>query len=312
MEINIERGLKEALALMELGNPRSALEIITPLFENDLECQELIYSNRCCTFWLDTIRRLRSLEHDPYEQSEKILSEWKSLYHIMTEGSKEIYQPALYAVQKGYFSNALEIYTKQLEDKDPLQKAEMYKKAGICYKKLGNFENARNFLTEANNIYQNLASVLAELADCYALCGEDRIGKLLFREAFFTDPESIDLEFLDSELIKCLIRQTTEKGHTGKALQYWIPVYGVLYGVFNIKRALSAQEVARLRKNIFAMESEYKDPSCNAEILVPKLLNSYFWQIDNYLLTNENGAKINDTLLRIKILDSSVYEQYTK
>lgn len=311
MEVNTERGLKEALALMELGNPRSAQDIITSLFESELDCKELIYTNRCCTFWLDTMRRLKMLENDPYELGEKILTEWKTFTYF-AEKEKEVYQPAVYAVQKGYFSNALEIYTKLLDDKDAQQRAEMYRKAGICYKKLGDFENARTFLTEANNIYPNLSSVLAELADCYSLCGEDRIGKVLFREAFFADPEGIDLDFLDSELIKCLIQKTSEKGYTGKALQYWIPVYGVLCGVFNIKRELTSQEVARLKKNIFAMESEYKDPSCNAEILVPQLLNYYFWQIDHYVLINENVEKINETLLRIKILDSSVYEQYTK
>ncbi len=310
MEIKTEKGLREALALMELGNPASAQEIITSLFEEDLECKEVIYTNRCCTFWLDAIRRIKACE-DPYEQSDKILTEWKTLI-FFADKEKDVYQPALYAVQKGFFSNALEIYMKLLEEKEPQLRAEFFRKAGICYKKLGDFENARTFLTEANNIYPNLSSVLAELADCYSLCGDDRIGKVLFREAFFTDPEGIDLDFLDSELIKCLIKKTLEKGYSGKTLQYWIPVYGVLCGVFNIKRELTSQEVAKLKKNIFAMESEYRDPTCNAEILVPKLLNSYFWQIDHYVLTNENPDKVNEILLKIKILDSTVYEQYVK
>ena len=199
-----------------------------------------------------------------------------------------------------------------LEEKDPLQKAEIYKNTGICYKKLGDFENARTFLTEANNIYPNLSSVLAELADCYSLCGEDKFGKVLYREAFFADPDSIDLDFLDSELIKCLIEKTKSKGYSGKALLYWIPVYGVLGGVFNIKRELTSQEVARLKKDIYAMENEIKDPSCNSEILIPRMLNCYFWLMDHYDLANENQAKINEVLLRIKLLDTAVYEMYIK
>lgn len=312
MDAKTEKDLREALALMELGNPRSAQEIITSLFEieTSFDCKEVIYTNYVLTYWLDSIRRLGNIE-DPYEKTDKILTEWKNFINYAAK-EKETFKPALYAVQKGYFTNALQIFSSLLEDKDALQKAEMYRKAGICYKKLGDFENARAFLTEANSIYPNLSSVIAELADCYSLCGEDRIGKVLFREAFFTNPEGIDLEFLDSELIKCLIEKTSEKGFTGKALQYWIPVFGVLLGVFNIKRELTSQEVARLKKNIYAMENEYKDPSCNSEILVPKLLNSYFWQIDHYVLTNENTDKINETLLRIKILDSNVYEQYIK
>ena len=310
MEIKTEAGLKEALVLMSLGNPFEAQKIIGSLFENDLESTELMYTNKCCVFWNDSIDRLKHIE-DSYERSENVLLEWKTFQSYISR-EDEPYEPALTAVQQGFFSNALEEFKKLMEEKDALQKAEIYRKIGICYKKLGDFENARLFLTEANNIYPNISSVIAELADCFSLCGEDKIGKVLFREAFFTAPENIDLDFLDSELIKCLIEKTKSKGYSGKVLQYWIPVYGVLGGVFNIKRELTSQEVARLKKDIYAMENEIKDPSCNSEILVPRMLNCYFWLMDHYELAKETQAKINEVLLRIKILDSSVYEAYIK
>ena len=310
MDIQTEAELKVALGFLKQGNPIEAQKIISSLFEHDLDSTELVYTNKCCIYWIDSIKRLKSIE-DTFERSENILQEWKN-YQDYISRETTTYEPAKYAVQEGFFKNALEEYKKMLEEKDPLQKAEIYKKTGICYKKLGDFENARAFLTEANNIYPNLSSVLAELADCYSLCGEDKFGKVLYREAFFADPDSIDLDFLDSELIKCLIEKTKSKGYSGKPLQYWIPVYGVLGGVFNIKRELTSQEVARLKKDIYAMENEIKDPSCNSEILVPRMLNCYFWLMDHYDLAKENQAKINEVLLRIKLLDSAVYEMYIK
>ena len=310
MDIQTEAELKVALGFLKQGNPIEAQKIISSLFEHDLDSTELVYTNKCCIYWIDSIKRLKSIE-DTFERSENILQEWKN-YQDYISRETTTYEPAKYAVQEGFFKNALEEYKKMLEEKDPLKKAEIYKKTGICYKKLGDFENARAFLTEANNIYPNLSSVLAELADCYSLCGEDKFGKVLYREAFFADPDSIDLDFLDSELIKCLIEKTKSKGYSGKPLQYWIPVYGVLGGVFNIKRELTSQEVARLKKDIYAMENEIKDPSCNSEILVPRMLNCYFWLMDHYDLAKENQAKINEVLLRIKLLDSAVYEMYIK
>ncbi len=310
MDIQTEAELKVALGFLQQGNPLEAQKIISSLFEHDLESTELVYTNKCCIFWIDSIKRLKSI-NDSFERSESILLEWKNFQDYISRESLP-YEPAQFAVQQGFFKNALEEYKKMLEEKDPLQKAEIYKNAGICYKKLGDFENARAFLTEANNIYPNLSSVLAELADCYSLCGEDKFGKVLYREAFFADPDSIDLDFLDSELIKCLIEKTKSKGYSGKALLYWIPVYGVLGGVFNIKRELTSQEVARLKKDIYAMENEIKDPSCNSEILIPRMLNYYFWLMDHYDLANENQAKINEVLLRIKLLDTAVYEMYIK
>ena len=310
MDIQTETELKEALKLLEAGNPFDAYEITSRLFEHDLESKELNYTNRCCIFWIDISKRIKGIA-DPFEQGERILYEWKAFQSFISR-EKYCYAPALYSMQKGFFTNALEHYNKFLDEKDSLRRAENYKKAGICYKKLGNFENARYCLSEANSIYPNLAPVLAELADCYSLCGEDKYGKVLFREAFFIAPESIDIDFLDSELIKCLIDKTAAKGYSGRVLLNWIPVYGVLGGIFNVRRELNSQEVGRLKQSIYAMENEYKDPSCNTAILTPRLLNYYFWLVDHYVLTHENVTKINEVLLKIKILDSSIYEMYVK
>ena len=309
MEIQTETGLKEALRFLEEGQPAKAQGVISSLFEHELDCKELSYTNRCCIYWIDSTRRHKEISDS--ERGDRLLEDWKSFQQFLSR-EKYTYEPALYAVHKGFFSTALKLYSKLLDEKDPSHHAEILQNMGICYKRLGDFENARNCLSEANGIYQNKASVLAQLADCYSLCGEDRKGKVLFREAFFLDPEKIDIDFLDSQLIKCLISTTAEKGYTGKLLQHWIPIYGTLCGVFNIKRELTSQEAARLSRNIYEMESEYKDPACNADLLVPRLLNSYFWLIDHYVLRHENVNKINEILLKIKILDLSVYNAFVK
>lgn len=312
MDIQTEREFKDVLRFFHEGNPYDAQNEINKLFETNLDCEEVMFINRCCVFWLDSSKRLKEI-NDDYEKSDYLLFEWKT-FKPYIERDKIGYEPVLFAIQHGYFKNALKFYEElqKKDEKDAFQKAELLKKIGICYKKIGDFEHARSFLTEANAVYPNLSSVLAELADCYSLCGEDKIGKILFREAFFSNPEQIDLDFLDSQLINCLISFTQEKGYIGKSLHYWIPVYGVINGVFNIQKELTSQEVAKLKKNIYAMENEFKDPSCNSEILIPHLLNCYFWLIDHYVLTQENTKKISDVLLRIKILDSSIYDLYIK
>ena len=310
MEIETEKGLKEVLLYLEKADLVHAQEILSKLFLQELGCEEMSYTDRCRAFWSEIVERLKVISN-PYEKGQRLLAEWKSLTEFLSR-EKYTYEPALLAVQKGYFSTALEFYIKQMDEKDPVHRAQVYKNAGICYKKLGDFENARTCLTEANNLCPKTASILAEFADCYALCGEDRYGKLFFREAFFLDPESIDIDFLDSELIKCLVAKTEQKGHTGKSFKQWIPVYGVLCGIFNIKRELNSQEVGKLKQEIYAKENEFKDPSCNTDVLVPSLLNDYFWLIDHYVLTHENAVQINEVLLKIKILDSSVYEAYIK
>lgn len=310
MDIQTEKGLKEALACLEEGNPAKAQKIISALFETALECPELMYTTLCCTFWIPTIASLNEAESS-YERGEVLLTEWKSFLTYIDKQKGE-YKPAFFATQKGVFSLALENYSKLMDNPVPAQKSEIYRKAGMCYKKLGEFDNACVCLTEANKIQPNQASILAELADCFSLCGNDRNAKVLFREAFFLSPEKIDLDFLDSGLIRSLIEMLEPKQYSKRVLSEWIPVYGVLWGIFNIKRELSSQEIGKLKQDIYSLEIEMKNPSCDSEVLVPRLLKYYFWLIDQYVMTNNMNTQINEILLKIKITDLSIYELYVK
>lgn len=303
-----EEELKHSLSFLEKGDPLGARQTVESLFEHDLESKKLKFINRCCTFWIDANKRLVDLT-DPLEQGMQLLADWKQLKSFL--GNKEIeYDQAFYSLQKGYFLSALQYFTKLFDEKDLKRKAEIYKNAGICYKKMGNFEDAKACLSEANSFCAGSSSILAELADSYTLCGEERSGKILFREAFFIEPEKIDIEYLDSELIKLLIQKTKEKGYFGRALLLWIPVYGTISGILNMKRTLSSQEVCHLKQDIYAMENELKNPSPSAEFITPRLLNYYFWLADHYHLTHESSDKVNEVLLKIKILDTNIHEMY--
>ena len=103
-----------------------------------------------------------------------------------------------------------------------------------------------------------------------------------------------------------------EKGRSGLELLEWIPVYGQLYGIFNVKRDLTQPEVAHLNRKIYAVETEMKNPSCQSEILTPRLINMYFWMIDFYVSVGKKDKEKNELLVRMKILDKEIYELYVK
>ena len=109
-----------------------------------------------------------------------------------------------------------------------------------------------------------------------------------------------------------LKEQVEKKGYSGKALSEWIPVYGKLYGVFNVTRELRSLESGKIRQEIYARENELKDPKNDSTVITPRLLNLYFWLIDHYMMIKESVQKINEVLLKIKILDPAVYEIYVK
>ena len=309
MGIQLQDEIKKADGFLEAGQPEIARQIISAAYDTELESKDLIFSLWCCNFWIENGVRINSFT-DPFERGEELIRTWKTFIKQMQDHPIPRNSNTPYAVQRGVFSAALQNYVKLTDERDPDIKAEVCRKIGLCYKKFGEYETARNCLIEANATKPGVAEVLAEMADCYALCGEDRKAKVLFREAFFIDPQRIDLACLDSELICCLIRQVVSKGYTGAVLQEWIPVYGVLFGVFNVKRELRSTEVGRLKQEIYAKENESKDPSSDSSTLTPRLINLYFWLIDHYVMTHEDSASINQILLKIKILDPVIYTKF--
>jgi hypothetical protein len=75
---------------------------------------------------------------------------------------------------------------------------------------------------------------------------------------------------------------------------------------------LRALEFGKLKQAIYALENELRDAgpeSC--AVLVPRLINHYFWLIDHYVNVNDDKARINEVLLKIKLLDTDVYNRYT-
>lgn len=309
MEKQTEQGLKEALSYLEAGNPIQAKKVLDNSLIYELDSKELIFTGRCCLFWRDIVLQLADLSN-PFERGETLLTEWKNFLASFSQ-QDYVYEPAIYASCRGTFSLALQSFSRLLDEPEPNQRSEILRKVGLCYKKLGEFDNAKTCLTEANQLQKGQAAVISELADCYALCGDDKAAKVLFREAFYIDFKKIELDFLDSELIKRLIAKTREKGYSGDILKAWIPVYGVLWGVFNVKRSMKTKEVTQLRHEIYALENEEKDPSRFTPFHTPRLLNLYFWLID-YCQTVSDDKMINEVLLKIKILDTAVYNLYVK
>jgi hypothetical protein len=90
-----------------------------------------------------------------------------------------------------------------------------------------------------------------------------------------------------------------------------MPVYGVLYGVFTVTRELKANEVSRLKQDVFTLENDIKAAGAEgSDCLKPRLLNKYFWLADYYEAVGDTAAR--DTMMRkIKLLDPFIYERWT-
>jgi tetratricopeptide (TPR) repeat protein len=312
MKVQFDAGLSQVYEFLEAGNPGYAKPLVEDALAGDLENEEIIFALRCVHFWIDKIPVTEKTgeSETKFENGEYLIYQWK---HFLSFAGKlqAKHERVMRAICKGVFSAALDCYEQALNVYQTSQKNDIYRRAGLCYKKLGEYERALSFLAEANKLTPDQSEILAEMADCYALCGDERTAKVLFREAFFIAAPKIEIGFLDSEMIRRLIERVETMGLTGNVLLEWIPVYGVLYGVFTVKRELRLQEAVKLKQAIYQLETELKETGCNRAVIVPKLINHYFWFIDHLIARQEERSKIEETLLKIKLLDADVHKKYT-
>ncbi len=303
-----DTALSTAYTLISSGEYSSANALLEEALSSDLENDAIIFTASCCNIWQETMSTLEGLP--PYEQGEELLLTWKQRFMTFVKDQKYTSEQTIHVFRKSIFSYALAQYSKIYNDTDTKVHADVSRKMGYCHKQLGDYEVALKYLTEANSTIDGQACILAEMGDCYDLCGETKFAKAIFREAFFVNAEEVDLSFLESPLITTLIDKVRSKGYTGKELLEWLPVYGTLYGIFNVRRTLKSQEVVRLRQDIYALKNELKDPANDSKIITPRLLNMYFWLIDYYDLSGESSSRIREALNEIKLLDENIFALY--
>ncbi len=307
-----------------------ASQILYDAIELDLENEELYFAYWCCDFWGKSIETVAN--GTELEKGNKIFSRWVDFIELLERNEKSektsekekkkkirANPKTMYATKRGVFSFALDCFLKQKEHIQNDQsvavstKAELFLKIGICYKELGEYNKAIGYLQDANVILPSSSPIWAQVADCLALSGEEKQAKLHFREAFFFDAQKIELAFLESEMIQAVIKKAKTRNCTKSELLEWIPVYGELTYVFNIKHGLSSQAVTKLERDIADKEIAMKDPANSTQMLTPKLINMCFRIIDHYERSTDAGAaqKSLEYQWRIKGYSEEIYNLYT-
>ena len=328
----VEELIRKAYESLKEGNAVSALGFLREALETDFEHQEVLYALKCLNWWLEKMKRLDGLS-DPYERGEYILSQWKSYFAFLDRmgeawlPSREGADSCQYALKCFVFSRALEYFLVLLKDGANQQDPALLLQTGRCCKGAGNWDDALKYLEQAGAFRRDDGAILSELADVNALLGDARAAKVLFREAFFLDPQGIDLSAMESEMIIGLRDRVASLGYTGEELAEWVPVWGCIWGIFSIKRELKPVELGRLKQSILSLENEFRNqpkPETQLQgsvvpqrgksganpLVKPRLLNRYFWLIDHCEHSRDTSGLMDETMLKIKFIDPAIYEQY--
>ena len=312
--------LETACIYLREGRFSEGVDALERLLEADVEFPGGSSALKCAAFWRDCQEKDEPMA-DGFERGEQLLGEWR-LFQAFAARLSDVPERCLFAIKQFVFSTALAAYGAPTGSpagaadaraagepgaEDPYLLLQM----GRCYKGVGNYERAIECLERANRESREDARVLAELADCYSLVNESRAAKVFFREAFYVDPQAVDLAGLESPLVQRLAARLRERGLQGPLLNEWMPVYGTIWGVFNVKREMKPLEFGKLKQAIYQLEKERRRPGPEGERAVPRLINRYFWLIDHYRSTGETRDRVEEVLARLKETDPRVHDDYT-
>ena len=301
--------LKNAYELLKNGVFSDAGDILENALSFDFENREVICALKCVGFWTERENRYNAIT-DPFERGEYLVKQWKAFLAFLG-CDEESFEQGKYSLKQWVFSKALADFITLLEGpagSDP----EILFRVGQCYKGKGNYRQALEYFEACNHQKADDSRTIAELADCYAFINETQAAKVFFREAFFIDPQRIDIDALESMMIVRLIAKLKELNYQGPALSEWIPVFGVLYGVFNVKRELRSLEYGKLKQSIFTLQSRLAEEGKRDTEIEPRLINRYFWLIDHYISSGDSREKIDEVLQKIRAINPSIYERYTQ
>ena len=275
-----------------------------------LDDPRVLVSLEYVAFWRTRFGDLEGIP-DTYQKGEYLSSQWYTFLAYMSQARHVARVDIMVnALRRCVFRHAIAFYREVYQERTN-RDATLLLQIGRCYKGAGEYDTAMRFLKAASAKEAGNAQVLAELADVCSLVNETAQAKVFFREAFFIDPQAIDIGRLESEIILGLAQRLRGKGIYGKELKEWIPVYGVLFDVLNVKRELRSIEFGRLQQAIFEMERERREKLGDPALIVPRLINRYFWLIDHYVAAKEAQGKIDDVLIKIRSVSEDVYSEYT-
>lgn len=289
------------------GNLDPAMELFEKALRMDFDHPELLFALKCEAWWRDTLTK-GDLRPDSFDAGDFLLGQWKS-FKTYLAGIDDVFERTSLAFKQLAFGHALSFFQPLMQEGDTCDPEISYR-VGCCYKGIGDYDHAVKYIEDANRLSKDDPCFLAELADIYELVNESRASKALFREAFFLNPQRIDLDMLESSAIARLQEKALENGKRGHETAEWVPVYGEVGGIFTVKRELKAIEVSKLKNTIYELESELHNDGSRRSVLVPRLINKYFWLADHYISMKDEKQKTDELLLKIKLLDSTIYKMY--
>lgn len=246
-------------------------------------------------------------QDDLEKQVELAVHEWNVFHRLYLQIGLEL--DYYRAVREWMFTTLKDLARKYL---DNTEKTRTIYYLGVSHLMLKEYDEALTWANHAVRKDPEHMGYHAFLANCWECLGHDFQARLLYREAFFQKPEEIELSCMNSQIIDTIIERFLHFQYPVEHIQFWIPVFGRIFGLFNVKRALTTLEYSSLVQRMRSLEGRFfntnqqeQDPS-----VLPKLLNSYLWMIDYFDAAGKHEEKVEELESQLLAADRFIHRIY--
>lgn len=276
----------EIYSLIKNGKITEALKYYEDILKQRLD-EEAECGIKVIRYVLAKVKNAKSMG-DPHKVGDALVIEWKNILSWVNMNECTTFSEMVDALKYYIFSLALKHYESVINNNTEFVDIDLMVKLAKCYREIGEVDRCIDILEDVRGYRGYDSSVLANLADAYFELGDVDRAKLFYREAFFWDPQEIEIFELKSIIIKRLIKVVKDHGYSREEINEWIPIYGVIENVFDIRRELSKEEVNKIIVRVKMMEEEYMRNRRWVNILEPRLINSYIWLVDYYAFQEQD------------------------
>ncbi len=299
----------EALSFIEKGNFQQTFEIMEKIFEENPDFTGVVDTMKSIKFWQNRWTKVHQFP-EGYERAEYLFNEWRS-YNQFIVKSKIKYEQIIIYLKNLIFKSIIKNLIFSYHQSD-VPNIDILLQIGEIFIGIEEYQKAIESLEYARMFKKKDVYLLSLLATAYYKANRINKAKVLFWEIFLYDPQKIDLSKTDVDFIHQIVENINKELNLSQSLLLeWIPIYGVLSNIFNVKREINQDELARLNQKVQELENEfYMKRFDDKKIIEPKLINHYFWLIDYYTLQNKNKDYIKIYLNKLKDINRSIYEKY--
>lgn len=286
---------KSVYALLKSGQFSEAEQRILSAMETDLHNPDYEELLKICKFWENRSDCFQYRD----SAGEKLYNEWDKFWEFCDAQNIRT-RKGILAV-KGFVFNRMIDFLIDGYRLSPVPERETLILLGEALAEVGMVDRAIETLEYAMSIVMDDEDVriYMMLGNLYAETGEKDLAMAMFSEAFLKCPQLVNLDQIEYPPVQRLKEMVEADGFCDNEILEWIPVYGYLFEGLTVRRRLSYKDFMELKERVVDYENSLKVDKKAQKVILPRLINYYFWVLDYYLYQAKTGGPADNVIKRI-------------